>query len=133
VERPIQTYRARVPHEREGDQQLRAAEKSLNYVLGSRRAILRDPAVDVFEIGNRLVVEDKLHRALRAQFIDARPSFRARQQFAIGVSDTTTHLFHLSIGQADLAHVLHIVKQRSSGGILIVRCQLFDLAQRFFK
>ncbi len=53
-----------MPHEREGDQQLRAAEKSPNYVFSGRRAILRDPAIDVFEIDNRLVVEDKLHRAL---------------------------------------------------------------------
>jgi hypothetical protein len=56
-----------------------------------------------------------------------------RQQLAIGVGDTTTRFFHLSVRQPYLTHVLYIVEQGSSGGILIIRRQLLDLAQCFFK
>src|ERR1700748_479029 len=61
-----------VPQERKRGQQLNACEQSIRDFPSSRRTVLRDPIEDALEIGNRLVVEDKLHRSLRAEALYSR-------------------------------------------------------------
>ena len=48
-------------HERKRDQQLDTAEKPVHDGLRGRGTVLGYPAIDAFEIGQRPVVEDKLH------------------------------------------------------------------------
>jgi hypothetical protein len=52
-----------MPHERKRDWQLGAAKRPIHNGLGVGGAVPRDPREDVFEIGERLIVEDKLHTA----------------------------------------------------------------------
>ena len=50
-------------HERKRDQQLRAAEKSVDDDLRGGGAVLGNPTEDILKIGERLIVEDELHTA----------------------------------------------------------------------
>src|SRR5580698_6979144 len=55
-----------VPHQWKRNQQLGAFEEPLGHILCVSRAVLSDPAIDVFEIDDGVIIENKLHRTLRA-------------------------------------------------------------------
>ena len=99
----------------------------------SRGTILGNPAKDVFEIGNRLIVEDEFHWLLRAQPSDAFQRFGVRQEFAVGIGATATNLGHLGISQTHVPHMLDIVEQRARRGVLFAFRQLLDLTQGLFE
>jgi hypothetical protein len=81
-----------------------------------------------FEIGQRPVVEDKLHctryepsRAIRSRGSLWDTSLRAGS------------LLRSRIGQPQVTHMVDIVEQRARRGILLRLGQAFDLAQRLFE
>ena len=81
------------------DKRFYAAKQPVCHSPRSRGTILGNPAKDVFEIGNRLIVEDEFHWLLRAQPSDAFERFGVRQEFAVRIGATATNLGHLCIGQ----------------------------------
>jgi hypothetical protein len=123
---------ANMAHERKQDQRLGAAEEPVDHGLSDSRAVLRDPIEDVFEIGERLIVEDQLH-PLGAKPGDALACLGVRDQLAVGIGPAAAHLGDLRVGQSHIAHVLDVVEQRAGSSILVSFRQLFDLAHSLFE
>jgi hypothetical protein len=101
------------------DEQFYAAKQPVRHRSRGHGIILGNPAKDVFEIGNRLIVEDEFHWLLRAQPSDAFQGFGVRQKFAVRIGATAANLGHLRIGQAHVPHVLDIVEQRARRSVLL--------------
>jgi hypothetical protein len=71
---------------------------------------LGNPIEDVLEIGERLIVADELHAALRTQSRDALTCLSVRYQLAISIGSATADLGHLCIGQSHVVHMLDVIE-----------------------
>ncbi|WP_197087475.1 hypothetical protein [Bradyrhizobium sp. LTSP857] len=93
---------------------------------------MRDPVEDALEISDSLIVEDKVHRHLRAEALDASAGLGEREQFAVWISDPATHFCNLLIRQPDFVHMPDVVQQRAGCGVLLTFRKLLDLANSLF-
>lgn len=116
-----------VSHEGKRRQQPDALEQPVGYPPGSCWTILRDPIEDTFEIGNRLIVEDQVHRPSRPKALNARAHFIEGEEFAVWIGPTATHFGKLLVGQLDFPHVLDVVEQSTRSGVLLAFGKLHDL------
>jgi hypothetical protein len=128
-------YRDRGQHGQLGkrDKQFYAAKQPVCHSPRNRGTILGNPAKDVFEISNRLIVEDEFHWPLRTQPSDAFQRFSVGQQFAVRIGSAAANLGHLCVGQAHVLHMFDIVEQRAGRSVLLAFRQLLNLSQGLFE
>jgi hypothetical protein len=119
-------------HEWKRGQQSDAVKKPICDLFRGCSTILRDPVEDALEVGDGLIVEDKLHRRLRTEAFDASACLCKREQLTIRIGDPATHFGNLFVRQLDLVHVSDVVQQRSCSGVLFAFRELLDLTDGLF-
>jgi len=84
--------------------------------------------MDDFEIGQRTIVEYQPHTRSGTEPLDSLARFRMRNQLAVRIGPPAPNFGKLVIGQAQITHVLDVIKQGTRSSVLLVGRQLLDLA-----